>query len=339
LYFALHKLLGYGAYGSSVYVDPIASPLKYLLAIILRLPALLASELFLLPSELVHGALVLSFGPSLLILVVMCALFFLLATLSLRGQPDAKRVSWAFGVGLFASLLPLVATLPSSRLLVVPSVTGAGLLGCVVSSLFVAPRRHTATRVAALGFAVALVLWHLPLAAMHTRTAAAAWTAQHTRIAELVDTAELRADASSWVLLNAAQPTAIYLPWMHAAARQPNYAVLTICPDPIRVRRTAAETIELVAAERGMLTDPASRLFRGLETPFATEPVVTGEVRVQVLERMEHGVKRIRVDFLRKLDDPTLLVLALDGGRLRPVSLPAIGGEATIEGLVPMTHP
>ncbi len=336
LYFALHKLLGYGAYGSSVYVDPISSPLKYLLAIILRLPALLASELFLLPSELVHGALVLSFGPSLLIVVLLCALFFLLAALALRGQPDARRVSIALGVGLLASLLPLVATLPSSRLLVVPSVAGAGLLATVASSLLFAPRRQRLVRSGALAFGAALLLWHLPLAAMHTRIASAAWTEQHTRIAELVDSAELRADANSWVLLNAAQPTAIYLPWMRAQAQRPNYAVLTICPEPIRVRRVGARAIELVAGERGMLTDPASRLFRGLETPFPTTPVETGDVRVQVLERTEFGVKRIRVDFARALDDPALMLLALDGGRLKPISLPEVGREVTIEGLAPV---
>ncbi len=332
-YFSLHKLLGYGAVGSSVYVDPVSSPLKYILAIMLRLPALLASELFLLPSEIVHGALVLNFGPSLLIVVILCAAFLLLAALALRGQPEARRVATTFALGLLGSLLPLVATLPSSRLLVVPSVAGAGLLATVIASLAFSPRKTPWLRIPAVLFGAAVFTLHVPFALAHSRTAASEWSVLHTRIAGMVQSAKLRDNASSWVLLNAAQPTAIYLPWMRKQSEQPTFAVLTISPEPVTVRRPEQQTLELIAGENGMLTDPASRLFRGIETPFPNLPVTTGDVRVSVTEKTIFGVKRVRVDFLRPLDDPGLLLLVLESGRLRPFSVPPVGAEVRIPGL------
>ncbi|MEZ4225337.1 MAG: hypothetical protein R3B13_30580 [Polyangiaceae bacterium] len=332
-YFVLHKALGYGAFGSSVYVDPIASPLKFVLAILLRLPALLASELFLLPSELVHGALVLSFGLSLGIVVGLCSAFALVAALALRGRAEARRTALTYFSGLCCSLLPLVATLPSSRMLVVPSVAGSALVATVCVALLASPRRHFLLRALAAGAGLLLAALHLPIAAFHTSRATRQWSELHTRIAEMAATAELPASATSWVLLNAAEPTAIYLPWMRRREAQPTFAVLSISPEPLTVLRSGDRTLELVAGEHGMLTDPASRLFRGLETPFPEAPVATGDVVVQVKELSPFGVKRIRVEFRRPFDDPALLVLVLDGGRLRRFTPPALGGSARIPGL------
>ncbi|WP_106394176.1 hypothetical protein [Enhygromyxa salina] len=107
----VYKLLGYGALGSGGYIDPIADPLNFLLALPARCGSLIAlsvSPPFIpdLPLWLWAAS---AFG------VGIAALVFVLS-------PDSKRGAARFGL-LAASLgcLPLAASFPVDRLLVLTS--------------------------------------------------------------------------------------------------------------------------------------------------------------------------------------------------------------------------
>ena len=111
---AIYKGFDYGAHGSGMYLDPIADPAGYILAGLWRAPMLVAGQVLSLPvdvavlfPELRAPAVVLGLAAS-----------GLLVWAARRGPP---AVRWLAAGGALA-LLPVVATAPINRLLVVASI-------------------------------------------------------------------------------------------------------------------------------------------------------------------------------------------------------------------------
>lgn len=123
--------LGYGAAGSGLYIDPLAQPLEFVRAACERLPVLGLglfaapfADLWELYPLLAPGLRV---GVMLLALGVLGALGLALAPL-LRQRADLHF--WATGSAL--SLLPMCATFPHDRSLLLPSVGGMALVAALL---------------------------------------------------------------------------------------------------------------------------------------------------------------------------------------------------------------
>ena len=120
----LYRAFGYGTRHSVLYVDPLGSPREFASALLERGPILFFGQ-FALPADL-HGAL----SPAsrqgfwLLSCAVLAGVAALLWPLLRRA-----RVARFLAAGLLLSLVPAAATFPSSRLLLMASLGGAGLLG------------------------------------------------------------------------------------------------------------------------------------------------------------------------------------------------------------------
>jgi hypothetical protein len=159
---------GYGAGGSSFYVDPLGSPLQFCLAAMERLPRLVVAQLGAPPAE-IWSILPPSGRPlyALLTMLLAIGLVTLLVRFT-RGDAAAK----VLGAGALLALVPSCATNPQDRLLLVP---GFGALG-LVAMVFVRAwegaelRRRTRVLVGALAV-VHLVLapLMLPLGAWNSR--------------------------------------------------------------------------------------------------------------------------------------------------------------------------
>lgn len=337
VYLGVHSALGYGAVGSSVYVNLASSPLTFGVALVSRLPALLVSELLLLPSEFLHGALVMSFWPTLLVLGLLttgvgvaCWLVFR------RAEPSQRRAGWALAAGLGLALIPLVATLPSARLLVLPSVAGAGLLG-----LFVWRASHSLVQgswAKRLGLAL-LVLptlaLHLVLAPVGTREIARGVAQANARSRAAMQNAQIPADTSIWLLLNAQDFSLTSLPWVrHAAGKALPKSVwlLTSSTQPVIFERTGPRAFRLEVTSGAMLNQPAPFLFRSIDAPLRSGDVVTRPgLRVVVEESLEYGYKRLRFELDRDLEDASLVFLNLNPqGHLVRVAPPKIGEKLTL---------
>ncbi|HEV3456439.1 MAG TPA: hypothetical protein VHG32_07750 [Thermoanaerobaculia bacterium] len=127
---AAYRLLGFGASGSGMYLDPLASPAEALRAAGERLPLLLFGEWTALPAEL-HSLLPAGAARALWLASLVLAL--LLAVLFLTPlRRDRLCRFWALGMGL--SLLPAVATLPANRLLMFTGLGAVGLLARLVAA-------------------------------------------------------------------------------------------------------------------------------------------------------------------------------------------------------------
>lgn len=337
VYLGLHSALGYGAVGSSVYVNLAASPQTFGVALVSRLPALLVSEVLLLPSEFLHGALVISFGPTLFVLALLtagvaAACWYVLR----RTEACYQAVGRALAAGLVLSLIPLVATLPSARLLVLPSVAGAGLLGLFVwrASLSLI----AGSWVKRLGLALLLVpalLLHLVVAPLGTRQIARGVAQANARSRAAMQNAQIPADAPVWLLLNAQDFSLTSLPWVrHAAgaALPRSVWLLTSTDQPLVFERTGPRSFRLQVERGAMLNQPAPFLYRSIEAPLKRGEVVARPgLRVVIEEPLQFGYKRLSFELDHELQDPSLVFLNLNPqGHLVRVAPPKIGKKITL---------
>jgi hypothetical protein len=154
-----YRTLGYGTAHSTLYVDPVASPLRFVAALIQRGPVLCFGQ-WALPADL-NGML--SAGAQQVywgIGVMTCAAVGLLLAPLLRADRNARFLA----TGMLLSLVPAAATFPSNRLLMLTGVGGFGLLGAwMTSSNEPAPRNAAAGTGRRIAFPIAVAI-HLVLA-------------------------------------------------------------------------------------------------------------------------------------------------------------------------------
>lgn len=340
-YLALHVALGYGARGSAVYVDPIATPGKFAVAALVRLPALAGSALTLVPPEILHAGSVAT-GPLGLVLlgVAIAAVASLLVGTLRRSSTEARRRLIGFALGALLSLLPLAGTLPSSRLLLVPCLGASALLAALFADgwrgVRSAERRRspwTWLRAAATSPLVALHVLIAPLAA---HAGSVAWRDLHARVRGTYLSAPAPAKPDqTLILINAVEPMSlIYPPYARAEAGIPMpkaWRVLSITHKDQKLTRVADDTLELAVQGGGMLEDPVSQLFRSLAEPLRKGDVVElADVRIEVMELAEWGPSRVRYRFARSVDDPSITLLALRGETMVRVNKPAKGQSLPI---------
>ena len=125
---ALYWINDLGTQGSGMYINPIGEPLSFLFLMIQRLPILLFGLFGFLASDLW-----LLYPPGIDTLVLSIALIFLLAFFILL-SPGLKRNRllrfWLLATVL--ALLPLSATFPSDRNLIIPGIAGMAILAHLI---------------------------------------------------------------------------------------------------------------------------------------------------------------------------------------------------------------
>ena len=123
--------LGYGTYGSGVYINPMDEPFRYLGGIPERMVASAGVLFGGVPADLWMAT---SFRPSMVVAgVVTLAVVVPLAHGSLRGlQPEERKNVYWLLVGMAGALMPQMAGLLGSRSYLLPSVGGSALLAVIL---------------------------------------------------------------------------------------------------------------------------------------------------------------------------------------------------------------
>jgi hypothetical protein len=162
LWRVVYVALGFGAYGSSLYVDPGGQPLRFAGALVERWPLFMVGQWLQLPIDL---WLMVPDGAQLALwLAAVAACVGLLALLwpLLRGQRLARF--WATGTAL--SLVPLCAGFPMDRLLVQAGVGAFPLIAMLAESEGAWPFPRLARSAWRRRACVLLLVLHGPLAAL-----------------------------------------------------------------------------------------------------------------------------------------------------------------------------
>jgi hypothetical protein len=352
-YLAVHIVLGYGAVGSTGYVHPLNAPLDFLWLAVVNFPSLLLAELLTVPSEPTHAVLMLGLGgipiKPLLGVIAMQALLAVGILLALRrtladGEPRERRHVRFLLAGVVLSLVPMLGTYPSTRLLVLPSLGGAAVVATLLTDWWQRLRGRRA-RAGVVRFAsrsvvcVVLLLGHLVLAPLATAAGSVFWLMVQDAARGISLRAEIddrRVAEQDLVLINSVETrTLMYPPYDRRLAGRPaprRWHVLAMTPDPLLLERKTADVLEL-SANNGSVLAPSASLFRAAGAPLlAGESVTMGGISVTVLELDGWWPRRIRCRFDASLDDAkwSFLTWSLDG--LKRFRMPAVGGRVVVSG-------
>ncbi len=320
-YAVLYRALGYGVRGSGLYLDPFSSLGAFVTTLPERLLAMSAGQLVAVPADLrprvvpvVCGALAVALGG-----LMLCRAWGGLTGAQRRGA------RWLLaGAGL--SLLPVAATEPMNRLLLLPSLGGAVLVAILVRYGWTATGRLE--RAAAYG----LLVVHVPLSAIGWITHHHGLATAGPRAEEVLLTRHLEVASRRVVLIAAPDfATAVYAQSVRAYRGVPQpraWWTLSAAPYDHRLTRTGMDSFELEVVGGRMLSTAYERVFRGSDPALrAGARVALDGATATVLDADEVGPKRVAFHFAVPLEDPSLLILEWRDGKLQPMALPAVGAS------------
>lgn len=329
---------GFGASGSGLYVDPVARPLDFLVALGERAPLLLLGQWSPVPADL--GTLLPPERTAVLWWLALAAIALLATALLPLLRADRGARFWL--TGMLLALLPISATMPSNRLLFFVGLGAMPLLACFLAGVWSRaewlPGARAWRRFAA-ALATLLAIVHLPLAALGMPLGP--WTiaslGSRVEAANRTLPVDPRLAEQELVLVNAPDYLLFvtHVPTMQALAGRPvpkRVRALATGPTPVEILRLDERTLR-VRLERGLFAGPLGRLFRPRQEPFAAgDRVEVAGLAVEIVAVDGAGVP-VEVDyrFATPLEDPARRWLRWDGGGHAPFTPPAVGERTFLE--------
>jgi hypothetical protein len=341
----LYRLFDLGSFGSIAYHDPLHEPFEFIAALGYNLPVLLSAELLLPLSDFAYWG-----APELRLPLWVVSVLGLLALGGALVEPlrDARARFWT--VGLVLAAIPVSASLPGDRLLLV---MGIGACPLIARLLLAAAAAWPAARAAQLAArsprrvgmradiapSTARVSWPLmaALALIHgviapcTLPLRAAAFGPVTSIIDRFDTGipnDLAVRDKTVVVVNAPVTVMLsYLQIQRAALAEPRPAqllVLASSSSEVSVERTGPARLRVELAE-GFLRRPEETHYRA-DKLTGTDRVALRGLHIDVASRTPDGrPKAIVVTFDEPLESSRYLLRAYRNGRLEPWQPPAAG--------------
>ena len=335
----LYSHFGFGARGSSLYVDPVREPLNFLFAVLQRGPLLLAGHFSVGPIDgwiLLPTALQIACSVAATVLVV----------LGLRWLwPAVKDPDGRFWLGgMLLSLLPVCAAFPTSRLLLWPSVGGFLLLSRRVWMAFDDDAPAGAPRLRR--WPARLALWvHLPFALLSLLAAFASLRTTDLIFRFGADHAPNDAALAqqSLVFVNGNDFISSYtlLTRMVEGTGVVSRRVvkLSYVLDRVEVERVDERTLRL-RPENGFLFQVSDRLLYSPDFALpAGTTLESPDFSVEVLDATPEG-RPLEADFHfhQRLESASYRFICFDAGQLVPFPLPAVGQTRVLEPSFPTLY-
>ncbi len=334
-YLIVYKMANFGVYGSGVYLDPIAEWPAYLRALPVRFADLIGAQFFSLPAELPILSNEMRL-PLLATTVTATTLIAVGAVLLWRycSTEERQLLLW-MGLGSFIASLPVLATFPSGRLLLLPSIGGCAWIGLFIMKGLESVRKKRPWLIRILGRTFLL---------LHIVLMPAFWIVTSASIPILMGAAEdafheIEIDDSK---ITEQQAFCIFAPDPYTGfyplvirqylgyPRPKGWQTLSLAPFDHELTRTASNRFEVRVSGGEMLSTPFERLLRSENFPFeAGDRVRLNGFSIDILETGDWGPRRFAVNLDHPLEDPRYVFLAWQDGHLSTVSWPPLG-ESTI---------
>jgi hypothetical protein len=337
VWLVVYKAAGYGASGGSFYIDPARDPGAYLGAAVVRLPALVAAQLAVPPAD------VFAFLPQgkekLLLLGIVPLLVFVGAALFVALRND-RRAAF-FATGMVLSLLPVCATWPNDRLLLLSGLGGFGLVACLLSASRQGLGRLSRPLVGAA--AAFFVLVHLligPVLLPLRGYANGAMLHGYVERAMATLPEEDALAGRTLVVVNAPDPliTTYALGGRYGRGGRVPEAVrhlAVVLEGSQTIGRPDAQTLS-VTLSASYFHEPLSNVYRNGGAPLHVgDRIAIRGMTLEVKSLSPDGSRPERIDFHfdRPLDDPSLVWIIWRGTSFAPFAVPAIGEERTLPAL------
>ncbi len=352
----IYNALGYGFYGSGMYLDPVREPLQYAWAVLQRGPVLLmglwswqSPDLLCFVNDWVRSQ-------AWVVSVVYLAVVFVILFPMLRGS----RLARFWFAAMLLSVLPVCAVIPTGRNLLFVAIAGFALIAQFIGYLLGReswlPKSHL-WRAPAWGLCLILVIVHVPMAV-------AGRIISPKMTSFVLDTMELTADVGSpeglenqhLVVVNAPNPLAFAFASFARAYEGEVLPRATRILAPgfnrLEVIRTGNRSIMLKAEDGNLLEgqqadlhfvnffEQFNRLFRserfGMRVGERVElPRMTAEVAAVDAKGLP---TQVLFTFDVPLEDASLRWVWFDweGGCYWAFEVPAIGESAEIAGPRPV---
>jgi hypothetical protein len=328
----LYRLLGFGAVGSGMYIDPIGSPRAFAGAFLERTPFLLLGQWSPIPAEVGVFLSAETAGLYWWWAIVLMALIGLGLIPLLRQD----RVARFWCLGMLLSLLPIAATFPSNRLLFFVGLGAMGLLaqflgGLITRAEWLPP--FAIWRVPARAAAFLFLLVHLilsPLAMPMNAYGLKPFGEQMVRAAASVPSDPEIAE-QDLVLVNS--PDYLFfvsnistLKILEGQTFAPRMRALVTGPVPLQLTRENETTVR-VRIEGGLFSGVLGGLFRSAEYPMAVGDTVqlTGFTAEVMGITSDGQPNEIVYRFSVPLEDPSLRWLRWKEGVYVPFEIPEVG--------------
>ncbi len=309
-YLVARHVLGYGAAASGFYQDPLQDPWLFIAHIPWRLVSVMMFGWF------TQDPTVWVWGDSTWVSFVVCGLLSLatwrtLSHVTTQLSPELRRTTWTFVLGAILSLFPVLAVLPSPRLLGVAMLGIAPAIGVILDTAWFGREeeaRHgldewTAITAMLLGF---LHLIHGPARGWYNakkiRTHAAEFAAETATLAKRLEGRE----APEVIVVRGVDDVFFFgFALERAGIRDTRWIVLSHTGH-VLCRRLDPTTIELlVSADSSLYPAALGDLYRSELNPLQVSDVyLAGAIRTTVLEMAPFGPRRASFQFAADLDDP-----------------------------------
>lgn len=339
-YLAVYKKLGYGSFGSDLYVDPLSQPAEWLAVAAVRIPAMLWGLLLSIPTELTmdpEGGNGFVIGVGLFALALVGGL--LRAVWSSLSKDERRHSLWLLA-GALLSLVPVASTIQGDRLLLVPSIGGAAVLGVVLTHVWRNRARSGGWR-ALTGVAGLLAVTHVLLAPV-------GWyivTSTLARMTASVDRVygQLKKDLDPAVLphqrvavLTLPNPNlSLYTSvawWARGNTLPRAWWTLSYAIDIHKLTRTGPNSLEMELTQERFFDTIYERVHRGERFMLKQgDEVKLDGMTAKVVEVDARGIKRVSFTFDVPLEDPSLVLLQWKDRGLRHVVLPPLNTPVALD--------
>jgi hypothetical protein len=360
-YFVVYRLVGGGAHASGAYLDPFGAPLGFLAELPARLALLFGNLILRTPidSAFFNDRLR---APLIAIGIAAAAVVALWLPGALRRLPpdEAARVRW-LGLGAVGALVAGTPGTLGDRLLFAAGLGGSIVVAALLRDAWQLFRARRARLLAAIAL-VSLGLPNLVIAAVALPGKTVFFAKMFDSYRRLGRQAEIAAPVPARVVVVALDdlfPLQLLAVRAFEQGRTPaelrpiargeggslagpdslgelGGGVLSMAAAAHRLRRTAADTLELSTPDGTLLDGAWPSVFRAGSVPLPRGSVVrTAYMTATVLDDRAGRATRVSFQFTRPLDDPSLVFLVFRDGGLRRLALPPVGGELALPRLKP----
>jgi hypothetical protein len=325
-----YSLLGYGARGSGLYVDPIHEPIQFVYALLERVPLLTMGQFLLPPAEAYN------YAPKPLAVTIWLGSLLLLLSLIIVALPLVRRNALAkfWTLGLFCSLIPVCTSHPNNRLLFFAGLGAMGLLSQLWHGLVDKADWLLGSRLwlrFANGLVATITAFHIfisPLLLPFAACSILLSSGVNRAIAKLAEEEDLL--NSDLVIVNSPDYFFVKLiPMVFTVEKYPKprrLRALSIGPIPIDVTRVDSNTLS-VSYHGGILQTPLLELYRDADIPMQQgQRIELKGLRIEITEVTRDGrASRARFTFDDNIDAPHFRWMKWDKSRYVPFQLPAVG--------------
>jgi hypothetical protein len=336
VYVVAHTILGYGAYGASFYRDPLHDLPAFLRGSPQRFARLVCTA-WLGVSEI--WWLSVPRWTAVLIALVLATALVVPIGRALRALDEAerRRAQWML-LGSLVCLMPALSVEPSARLLEVSMVGVSGVVALIIDRAWfpqTPDARRGAPELTGL-VALVLALVHLVLAPVDTWLANRENARVPSVLNERAEWVREHAGTSNTIVALRADSFVLSMPLVFRD--RVRWRLLTLASGRSLILRTTDRAIEMVSNPQPLMPDRLLTLFRN-EPLRVDDTVELPGMRVTVLQADPDGApRRIRFEFDRDLDDPSMFWVTEGPVGFREQKPPAIGYAELVE-LMPPEEP